>query len=155
MYGPEKERRKFISLHELSRAEQKRRREIAEHTRKMILSQLPVEAQDETSLTASYRDYYLQISFSDLHPLMAFCLAKALRTPSSLKQRRLNNELNLRSMRGSHSINDEVGCYYYRATHWLDTEIDARRFYEILDRCVHEADRGFYRPVSCICIYPD
>lgn len=137
-----------MSLHELSQAEQKRRREIVEHTRKMILSQLPVEAQDETSLTASYRDYYLQISFSDLHPLMVFCLAKALRAPSSLKQRQLTNELNLRSILGSHSINDEVGCYSYRATHWLDTEIDARRFYEILDRCVDEADRGFYRLAS-------
>ena len=55
----------------------------------------------------------------------------------------MTNELNLRSILGSHAINDEVGCYSYRATHWLDTEMNPQRFYEILDRCVDEADRGF------------
>lgn len=130
---------------ELSQSEQQRRHQIAEHTRKMILSQLSVEDQDETSLMADYRDYYLQISFSDLHPLMVLCLAKALKKPSTPRQRQLTNELNLRSILGSHAINDEVGCYSYRATQWLDTELDASRFFEILDRCVDEADRGFYK----------
>lgn len=128
---------------DLSENEQLRRREIAEHTRKMILSQLPIESQDETSLMTGYRDYYLQISFSELHPLMVFCLAKALARPSTPKQRQMTNELNLHSILGSHAINDDVGCYSYRATHWLDTELEANRFYEILDRCVDEADRGY------------
>lgn len=127
----------------LSGSEQKRRREIAANTRGMILSQLPIESQDETSLMTGYRDYYLQISFSDLHPLMVFCLAKALARPSTLKQRQMTNELNLHSILGSHAINDDVGCYSYRATHWLDTELEPGRFYEILDRCVDEADRGY------------
>lgn len=131
--------------YKLSQAEQRRRREIAEQTRAMIVSQLPVEDQDETSLTAGYRDYYLQISFSKLHPLMVFCLAKALKAPGSARQLQLTNELNLKSILGSHAINKEVGCYSYRATHWLDTKLDAKRFYEILDRCVEEADRGFIR----------
>ena len=87
----------------------------------------------------------LQISFSELHPLMVFCLAKALTHPSTHKQCEITNDLNLRSVLGSHAINDEVGCYSYRATHWLDTELDASRFYEILDRCVDEADRGFFK----------
>lgn len=132
-----------MNHYDLSQGEQQRRREIAEHTRKMILSQLRIESQDETSLMTGYRDYYLQISFSELHPLMVFCLAKALTRPSTLKQRQMTNELNLHSILGSHAINDDVGCYSYRATHWLDTEMDASRFYEILDRCVDEADRGY------------
>lgn len=127
----------------LSGNEQQRRREIAAHTRSMILSQLPIESQDGTSLMTGYRDYYLQISFSELHPLMVFCLAKALARPSTLKQRQMTNELNLHSILGSHAINDDVGCYSYRATHWLDTELEPGRFYEILDRCVDEADRGY------------
>lgn len=132
----------------LTQTEQQRRRDIAEHTRAMIISQLRVDAQDETSLMTDYRDYYLQISFSELHPLMVFCLAKALKKPSTAKQRQMTNELNLRSILGSHAINDEVGCYSYRATHWLDTELDAKRFYEILDRCVDEANRGFFQLAS-------
>lgn len=128
---------------DLNQAEQGRRREIAEHTRTMLLRNLSIEDQDETSLTASYRDYYLQISFSELHPLMVFCLAKALKAPGSPGQLQLINELNLRSILGSHAINNDVGCYSYRATHWLDTELEPGRFYEILDRCVDEADRGY------------
>lgn len=82
---------------DLNQVEQGRRREIAEHTRKMLLRNLPIEDQDETSLTASYRDYYLQISFSELHPLMVFCLAKALKAPGSQRQLQLTNELNMGS----------------------------------------------------------
>ena len=97
----------------LSKDEQQRRKELATHVREMICEQMPVEAQDETSLMMGYRDYYLQISFSDLHPLMVFCLAKALIKPSTVKQQRMANDLNLRSILGSHAINEEVGCYSY------------------------------------------
>ena len=130
---------------DLSQIEQKRRREIAEHTRQMIMSNLHIDSQNETSIMTDYRDYYLQISFSALHPLMVFCLAKALTRPSTHRQCEIANDLNLRSVLGSHAINDEVGCYSYRATHWLDTELDAPRFYEILDRCVDEANHGFFK----------
>lgn len=134
-----------MEICQINQEEQKRRKEIAMRTREMILSQLPINAQDERTVMADYRNYYLQISFSELHPLMVFCLAKVLKTPSTTKQRLLTNELNLRSVLGSHAINDEVGCYSYRATHWLDVELEPKRFYEILDRCVDEADRGILK----------
>ena len=132
----------------MSVSEHQQRKELADHTREMIMTQLKVDAQDDTSLMTNYRDYYLQISFSELHPLMVFCLAKALKKPCSNKQKQITNELNLRSILGSHAVNDEVGCYSYRATHWLDTELDPERFYEILDRCVDEAERGFHKLAS-------
>ena len=125
--------------------EQRHRRKIAEHTRNMIYSKLNVTGEDDTSVMANYGDYYLQISFSKLHPLMVICLARPLRTAATLEQRKLINRLNLQSIIGSHAINDEVGCYAYRATQWLDTEMDERRFFEILDRCVDEAARGYIR----------
>lgn len=129
----------------LTQTEQMRRKEIADHTRAMVVEQLQIDAEDETSIMTGYRDYYLQISFSELHPLMVFCLAKAITKPNSAKQQKIANELNLRSILGSHAINDEVGCYSYRATHWLDTELCAERFFEILNRCVDEANRGFLK----------
>ena len=130
---------------ELEETEQRHRREIAEHTRSMIYSKLNVTGEDDTSIMASYGDYYLQISFSKLHPLMVICLARPLGAPGTSAQRKLINHLNLQSILGSHAINDEVGCYAYRATQWLDTEMDERRFFEILDRCVDEAARGYIR----------
>lgn len=47
----------------LSQKEQHRRKEIVEHTRQMLLTELPIDSQDETSIMGRYRDYYLQISF--------------------------------------------------------------------------------------------
>ncbi len=85
----------------------------------------------------------------ELHPLMVVCLAKALTQPGTAKQCRIANDLNLRSVLGSHAINDEVGCYSYRATHWLDTELDAKRFYEILDRCVDGKRTAAFYKLAC------
>ncbi len=134
--------------YDLSKAEQLRRKNLADNARQMILAHIRVEDQDESSVMLGYRDYYMQISFSPLHPLMVICLAKAIRNPDGVRKKQLTNELNLHSVLGSHAINQEVGCYSYRATHWLDTELTPERFFEILDRCVDEADRGFRRLAS-------
>ena len=130
---------------DLNAVEKQRRREIADHTRHMILSKMSIVDEDETSLMTNYCDYYLQISFSALHPLMVICLAKSLDHPSSTEQRRIINYLNLHSILGSHAINDDAGCYAYRATQWLDAEMEEERFYEILNRCVDEANRGYHK----------
>jgi len=137
-----------LSQLELSMTEQKRRKEIVKHARGIVLKEMLVEAQDETSLMLTYRGYYLQISFSELHPLMVFCLAKALPKAGISRQCQVINELNLHSVLGSHAINNDIGCYSYRATHWLDTQVDIGRFYEILDRCVDEAQRGYLKLAS-------
>ena len=97
-----------MTNYELTNEEKNRRKNVSAHTRKMVMSQLRIDDQDETSLMTDYRDYYLQISFSELHPLMVFCVAKGMKTPSTAKQRKLVNELNLKSILGSHAINDEV-----------------------------------------------
>lgn len=134
-----------MSGYELTKIEKQRRKEVSEHTRNMILSRLDIEEQDETSVMTGYRGYYLQISFSELHPLMVFCLARNLEHTGGIRQLNFINDLNLKSILGSHSINKEVGCYSYRATHWLDNELEPSRFYEILDRCVDEADKAYHR----------
>ena len=56
--------------YDLTRAEQVRRTDLAQKARRMILSHMKVEAEDETSLTLDHRGYYMQISFSPLHPLL-------------------------------------------------------------------------------------
>ena len=134
-----------MTNYELTNEEKNRRRNISAHTRKMVMSQLQIDDQDETSLMTDYRGYYLQISFSELHPLMVFCVARGMNTPSTAKHRKPVTDLNLKRLRGSHAINDEVGCYSYRATHWLDKELDPTRFFEMLSRCIDEADKGYRR----------
>ena len=95
--------------YDLTRAEQVRRTDLAQKARRMILSHMKVEAEDETSLTLDHRGYYMQISFSPLHPLLVVCLAKAIRNPDGARKQQLANELNLHSVLGSHAINEDVG----------------------------------------------
>ena len=99
--------------YDLTRAEQVRRTDLAQKARRMILSHMKVEAEDETSLTLDHRGYYMQISFSPLHPLLVVCLAKAIRNPDGARKQQ-------------------------------DTELTPERFFEILSRCVDEADRGYF-----------
>lgn len=134
-----------MEYYELTKEEQLRRKDIADHTRQMVLNQMMVESQDETSLITGYRDYYLQLSFSVLHPLMVICFAKALHNTQSIHKKELVNELNLESVLGSHAINEAVGCYSYRATQWLDSDISPQRYFEMLERCADEADRAYQK----------
>jgi len=114
----------------------------SDNARQMIIRTLDVTAQDETSVMANYRGFFLQISFSALHPLMVFCLAKPLDTSIGCMKEQVNT-LNLRSVLGSHFVNETFGCYTYRAAHWLDAELSQERFLEILNRCCDEAIRGY------------
>jgi len=126
----------------ISIQEQTRRKSISAHARRLILDNLTVQDMDETSLLLHHEGFYLQISFSDLHPLMVLNLARGLDKPFTPKRKAQLNNLNLKSVLGSHAINEEVGYYTYRAAHWLETEITLSRFYEILGRCTEEAQRG-------------
>lgn len=128
---------------DLNAAEQQRRKQLASKTRSEIRSHMIIEDEDETSLFSTYRGYFLQLSFSELHPLMVVCLAKPLPRTDTAEQHQMTNDLNLHSILGCHTVNEEAGCYSYRTTHWLDKALSAKRFFEILDRCVDEADRGY------------
>lgn len=127
----------------LSHQKQKYRKQLSEQARATIVHALPVEDADDSCVMMGYDGFFLQIAFSQLHPLMVFYLARGLNRPSTQKDRRLINDLNLKSVLGSHALNDEVGCYSYRTAHWLDCELTAERFLEILERCTEEAERAY------------
>jgi len=125
--------------------ERARRRELASQTRTMITRTLPVEDADESSITLGYNDFYLQIAFTELHPLMVVYLARALNRSGTRKDAQLANDLNLKSVLGSHAVNAEAGCYSFRAAHWLDAELTKERFLEILERDAEEAGRAYHK----------
>ena len=73
----------------LSRQERARRRELACNARSLITQMLPIESADESSLMMGYHGFFLQIAFSELHPLMVFFLARALNRPCTRKDESL------------------------------------------------------------------
>lgn len=127
--------------------ERTRRRELAGQARALVSQTLPIEDADESSLTLGYNGFYLQIAFSELHPLMMIYLARALNRSGTVKDMRLMNDLNLKSVLGSHAVNTEAGCYSYRAVHWLDAELTKHRFLEMLERSFDESARAYHQLV--------
>ena len=129
----------------LSRKEELRRKTLSDSARAVIMKALPIESEDETCVMLEHDDFYLQIAFSPLHPLMVFYLARSLDKPGTKKELLSLNDFNLKSVLGSHAINNEVGCYSFRAAHWLETELTEKRFFEILGRCIEEAQRAYFQ----------
>lgn len=127
----------------LTDEERKTRNKIAADTRAMIVRAMPVEDQDESSVMLVYEGFYLQISFSQVHPLLVIYLAKAFDPPVTIDRIQFVNALNLKSVLGGHALNEQIGCYSYRATHWLDSKLTEQRFFEILNRCLGDAKRGY------------
>ena len=133
-----------MSYDKLEAGEKVRRREIVAAARKMITELLSIENEDEVSHMAVYRNFYLQISFSELHPLMVLCFAKALDRSFVTRLPDLNI-INQESVLGCHMIHGEAGCYCYRVSHWLDSKLTPLRFFELLNRHMAEAERGFFK----------
>ena len=129
---------------ELSKIEIERRRTLTDNTRDMVIREMTIRDAEADCVITSYRDFFLQISFSEVHPLMVFSLAKPIKN-SDLSMIDVCNEMNMNSVLGTHALNDQASCYHYRATHWLECEISKERFFEILDRCVDEAVKGYFR----------
>ena len=117
--------------------------QLIQQTREMIMKNHFTEYVDEHTLFMHYQDFCLQISFTDQHPLMYFQFVRdiTLEAPSIFLE--CVNELNLKSVLGTHSINLDKQCYIYRTVHWLECPISPVRYFEILQRCADEAARGY------------
>ena len=135
-------------MNDLSKQEQQHRKSLSDQMHQMVKTVLHPKDTDETTSSLEYNGFYLQIAFSEVHPLMVFYLAKGIDNPGANKKRLLLNELNLHSVLGSHAINTEVSCYSFRSAHWIDCELTELRFFEILERCTEEAMRGYAKLVN-------
>ena len=115
---------------------------IADEIRRMIMQNYLVEDTDEDTLYMRYQGFYLQICFTDQHPLMRFQFIRNISETESKRACVKLNALNLKSVLGTHTISD-AGCYAYRTVHWLEEKMFPVRFFEILQRCADEAARGY------------
>lgn len=126
------------------------RKSLIVHIRKLIMQSLKVEAADENGIMTFYRGFYLQFSFSEVHPLLVFHMVKKLEGETENPIRRINS-INLTGVLGCHIYNDALKCYTFRATHWMETELSQERFFEILNRCVDEATRAYAQLTTQCC----
>ena len=78
--------------------------------RKLITGLLRLDTEENDALSGFYEDYYLQIDFSEAHPLLMLSLAKPFYVPMNINMYRALNRVNLNSILGSHTVNGDVGC---------------------------------------------
>ena len=57
----------------ITETEIQRRKKLAEQAMELIKSCLPWESEEPNTIMTSYKGFYLQISISDVHPLIVFC----------------------------------------------------------------------------------
>ena len=133
----------------LSIEETRRRKSLSDEARNMVKQSLTIEEEDDTGLMMMFEDFYLQISFSELHPLMVIYLVRYLERKISIHDKDKVNKLNLASVLGGHTVDTGIGCYSYRTTHWLDAPLTRERFFEILYRSLSEAQRGYSTIQTC------
>lgn len=126
----------------VDKEEMEKRRSLVIRARNMIAELFRLEALDEDTLMTEYQDFYVQISFSEIHPLIVIYFVRKI-PKINLRMLSLINEQNLTSVLGCHAINDWADCYSYRVTLWLDADFSRKRFEEILVRCIEEALRGY------------
>ena len=129
-------------------AERRNRRVLAEHASQLVSKALHVEDFDDSTLVTYQDGFHIQFGFSAMHPLIVMCLVRPM-TPPTGEQLDMINDLNLNTVLGSHSINRTTSCYSFRVTQWLDTEITEQRLFEILQRALEEAKKGYSILVSC------
>ena len=128
--------------------ERKNRRVLAEHAYQLVSTALQVEDFDDSTLVTYQDGFHIQFGFSAMHPLLVMCLVRSM-VPPTEEQLDMINDLNLKTMLGSHSINRATGCYSFRVTQWLDAELTEQRLFEILQRALEEAKKGYSILVSC------
>lgn len=133
----------------LSIEEKRRRKTLSDEARNMVKQSLAIEEEDDAGLMMMFEDFYLQISFSELHPLMVIYLVRGLERKISIHDKDKVNKLNLVSVLGGHTVDTGIGCYAYRTTHWLDALLTRERFFEILHRSLSEAQRGYSTIQTC------
>lgn len=118
------------------------RQKMIQQAKKTIYKCIPVETQDEDSYMSSYADFFVQISFSEIHPLVMLYFVRRI-SKIQLGMLEVVNRMNFSAVLGTHCINDDADCYTFRAVIWLDTDLSVQRFLEIFNRCVEEATKGF------------
>ena len=122
--------------------ERKNRRQLAERAYQLVSKALQVEDFDDSTLVTYQDGFHLQCGFSAMHPLLVMCLVRSIALLTE-EQLDMINELNLNTVLGSHSINRATGCYSFRVTQWLDAELTEQRLFEILQRALEEAKKGY------------
>jgi hypothetical protein len=74
---------------------------------------------------------------------MVFSFCRPFTSKATVNTYRALNRANVNSILGSHSLNLDIGCYCFRATHWLFEDLSSIQLQRFMDRCLADAQKGY------------
>ena len=121
-----------------------------ESARRLVVEKLGLDRETGGTYSGFYKDFFLVVDFSELHPLMVLTFSRPYPLHVNVHTYRRLNRTNQSSILGSHIMNNDVGCYSFRATQWLLSSLTEEDLYRILERCHADAQKGFAALSPCL-----
>lgn len=113
---------------------QKHGKTIVETSKSVLRQTAVVLGENETTMVLQFRDYLVEVFFSEMHPLVVIKLVKIIDFQTDIDDYLIINKLNNDSIYGLHSFDIEKKRYCFKATQWLDSALSSKMFYEMLNQ---------------------
>lgn len=115
--------------------------EIIEANKTMLRQTVKVIGEDDNKMIIGFRDFFVEIFFSSMHPLMVIRFVKFLEVDVDFEGFIVANNMNKDCIYGSHSFDREKRRYYFQATQWLDGVLSSKLLYDMFKRYDAEATK--------------
>lgn len=112
---------------------QKKGDNIIEGIKTMIRFSADVIVENESKMVLGFRDYLVEIFFSNIQPLMVIRLVKSIKIPDCYEIYKIANDLNKDCIYGCHCFDIQKKRYYFQSTHWLQGVLSSKTLYEMLE----------------------
>lgn len=112
---------------------QKNGNDIIESNKAMLRRSVDVVGENESKMILCFREYLVEVFFSNIQPLMVVRLVKFIDIPSCYDVYKLANDLNKDCIYGFHCFDIEKNRYYFQSTHWLQGVLSSKTFYEMIE----------------------
>lgn len=113
---------------------QKHGKTIVESSKSVLRQTAVVIGENETTMVLQFRDYLVEVFFSEFHPLVVIKLVKIIDFQSDIDDYLIINKLNNDSIYGVHIFDAEKKRYCFKATQWLENTLSSKMFYEMLNQ---------------------
>lgn len=128
---------------------QKHGKTIVESSKSMLRQTADILGENETTMIVRFRDYLVEVFFSEMHPLIVIKLVKIIDFQTDIDDYLIINKLNNESIYGMHSFDIEKKRYCFKATQWLENTLSSKMFYEMLNQYDGEVQKFMSAIVKC------
>lgn len=122
---------------------QRNGKSIVEDNKLMLRCSADIIGENDSKMVLKFRDYFVEVYFSNIHPLMVIRLVKFIDIPDCYDVLKIANDLNKDCLYGFHCYDYDVEKkrYYFQTVQWLDCVLSYASFFERLEIYAREAEK--------------